>query len=555
MIGTLHRYILRELLKTFALTAVGLTLMFGMGGGLYNLIKIDQISAGDVARLLLWFIPLMASFMLPIAALLSCALVYGRLAADNELDACKASGINILRLLASAVGLAVVVSVIAFYLSNFTVPHLFQRINEIAQRDLQDLLVAKLRDQGHLPFKNYIIYADDARKLEPAEAAKYLGEDNARKQVVLIEKAAFVEYREEDPLRTGTAEAILLVFDKTKEPMGVSAQMLQVRLFDHQRQQFTSVNDQPLAMPQLPVFSTGGRMRMRLFDLAELFYFKDHPIEAPSVQDKLGRFRQELAGLELARQVRDSMLRQKVAVLKNAAGQECRIRARQVLLDDQGQYPRLEMRDPSIEQVDAAGRVRDYQAPEGTISFKAGQDGLTVSYSLRKNQRKNVTLRDSVEKTPRRVELVSPYEPPSITIPFDWIRMANTYTDAQIIETPMDLPLPEPLRNAADNLSVMVRDLERKITAAVHSRLTMSSSTLVLVLLAAALGIVLRGGHALTAFGVAFVPTLIVVMVIIAGRQLAETSTTSIVGLATMWGIIALMVVVDAAVIFGAIRR
>ncbi len=165
--GILHRYVLRELLKTFALTATGLTLMFGMGGGLLNLIRIDQISAGDVARLLLYFIPLVAAFMLPVAAMLSCALVYGRLAADNELDACKASGINILRLLASAVGLSVAVSAAAFYLSNFTVPHLFQRINEVAQGDIQDLLVAKLRDQGHLPFsKNYMIYADDAQEAD-----------------------------------------------------------------------------------------------------------------------------------------------------------------------------------------------------------------------------------------------------------------------------------------------------------------------------------------------------------------------------------------------------
>jgi lipopolysaccharide export LptBFGC system permease protein LptF len=550
MIGILHRYILRELLKAFALTATGLTLIFGMGGGLVNLVKIDQIGAGDVARLLLYFIPVVAAFMLPVAAMLSCALVYGRLAADNELDACKASGINILRLLASAVGLAVVVSVIAMYLSNFTMPHLFQRINEIAQRDLQDILVAKLRDQGHLPFKNYVIYADDARKLDAGEAARYLDENNPRKQVVLIEKAAFVEFREADPLRTGTAETILLVFDQTHSPMSVSAQMLQVRLFDHQRQQFTSLEDQPLALPQIPMFSTGGRMRMKFFDLTELFYFKDHPIETPTVQEKLRRFRQELTGLSLARQVLDSMVRQKVAVLKNAAGQECRILAKKVLLDDQGRTPRLELLNPTIEQVDGTGRSRHYWAAEGTIRFQTGSEGLAVSFVLRKN----VRLQDLTEKTPK-VHQISPYEPPSITIPFEWIRAGESYTDVQIIERPLELPLPDPLQNAAKDLGTLVRDLERRITAAVHSRLTMSSSTLILVLLAAALGIVLRGGHALTAFGVAFVPTLIVVLVITAGRQLAETNTTSIVGLATMWGIIALMVVVDAAIIFGAIRK
>jgi lipopolysaccharide export LptBFGC system permease protein LptF len=551
MIGILHRYILRELLKTFALTATGLTLMFGMGGGLLNLVRVDQISAGDVARLLLWFIPLVASFMLPIAAMLSCALVYGRLAADNELDACKASGINILRLLASAVGLAVLVSVIAFYLSNFTVPHLFQRINEIAQGDIQDLLVAKLRDQGHLPFsKNYIIYADDARKLDTDEAARYLGESNPKKRVVLIEKAAFVEFREEDPLRTGTAEAILLIFDKTKNSMSVSARMLRVRVFDHQRQQFTTWEDQPLTREQIPAFAAGGRMKLKFFDLAELFYFQDHPIETPVIQDKLKRFRQETTGLALAGQVLDSMVRQKVAVLTNPSGQEFRIRATKALLDDQGRRPRLELREPTIEQVEDAQHSRFYKADEGSISFQTGSDGVTVGFVLRKN----VTLKDLVE-TPKPVRQMSPYELPSITIPFESIRTNVSYSDEQILESSQELPLPDSLRSARKGLSGMVRDMGRQITAAVHARLTMSSSTLVLVLLAAALGIVLRGGHALTAFGVAFVPTVIVVLVITTGRQLAETGNTSIVGLATMWGIIAVMAVVDAAIVFGGIRR
>ncbi len=549
--GILHRYVLRELLKTFALTATGLTLIFGMGGGLLNLIRIDQVSAADVARLLLYFVPVVAAFMLPVAAMLSCALVYGRLAADNELDACKASGINILRLLGSAVGLAVVVSAIALYLSNFTMPHLFQRINEVAQGDIQDLLVAKLRDQGHLPFnKNYTIYADDARKLTPDEAAPYIGGRDPRKQVVLIDKAAFVQYREDDPLQTGTAEAILLILDKSKSPVSITARMLKVRVYDHQRGRLMGAENPMLGLPQIPAIPTGGRMKLKFLDLSELFYFQDHPVEAPALQDKLARFRRETTGLALATQVLDSMTRRRQAVLKNPAGQEYRIRARRVRLDDQGRRPRLEMQEPVLEQIDEARHTRLYKAGKGEILFQTGGDNLTVGFVLRDN----VLLQDPQE-SPRWAQQVSPYEAPALLLPAESIPATASYSDEQILDTSVALPMPEPLQKARKDLAGKMHELGREITAAIHARLTMSASTLVLVLLAAALGIVLRGGHALTAFGVAFIPTVIVVLVITTGRQLAEQEATSLVGLATMWGIIAAMAIVDAVIVLAGIRR
>jgi lipopolysaccharide export LptBFGC system permease protein LptF len=552
MIGILQRYVLRELLKTFALTATGLTLMFGMGGGLIDLIHIENISAGDVARLLLWFIPLVASFMLPIAALLSCALVYGRLAADNELDACKASGINILRLLGSAIGLAIVVGAISFYLSNYKVPHLFLRINEIAQGSIQDFVVAKFKDQGHsqMPFnKNFMIYADDARKLTAAESEKLLGERDPKKQIVLIERAAFVEFREEDPLRTGTAEAILITFDKNHDPMSVSAQMLKARIFDHQKLQFTEMENPMVELPQIPTGPMGGRMKMKLFDLSALLRFQANPVEAPTIQDKFKRFRQELTGLSLASQIVTSMTHDKVAVLKNPT-QEYRVRAKRIKLNDTGARPKLDLDEPVIEQIDADKHMRVYRAARGEILLRTEMQTVTTTFVLRDN----VTLQDTRE-TPKPVHQPSPYEPPSLVLPIETVRNNVTYTDAQILDLATPLPVPEPLKKARVDIVGLIRDLGRQLTAAIHSRLTMSASTVVLVLLAAALGILLRGGHALTAFGVAFVPTVIVVLVITTGRSLAENNATAILGLSTMWGIIALMAVVDAVLIFGCIRR
>ncbi len=326
--------------------------------------------------------------------------------------------------------------------------------------------------------------------------------------------------------------------------------MLKVRLYDHQKGRLVGAGNQPLGLPQIPPLQTGGRLKLKFLDLAELYYFQDHPSETPSLQDKIARFRRETTGLALATEVLDSMTRRKQAVLKNPAGQECRIEARRARLDDQGRRPRLDLQEPVVEQKDESGRWRYYKANRGEILFQTGTDSLTVGFVLRDK----VTLEDP-QDSPRPAQQVSPYEPPAMILPFDSIQTSVTYSDRQILDTSVALPMPEPLQKAREDLSGRVRDMAREITAAIHARLAMSASTLVLVLLAAALGIVLRGGHALTAFGVAFLPTVVVVLVITTGRQLAERDVVPMVGLATMWGIIALMAVVDAAIVLRGIRR
>ena len=106
MVGILQRYIARELLKTFGLATIALTLTFSLCGGVMNMIQAELLTAVQIARMMAFVLPIATTLTLPVAALYACANVYGRLVADNEFDACKASGINIHRLLAPAMALS-----------------------------------------------------------------------------------------------------------------------------------------------------------------------------------------------------------------------------------------------------------------------------------------------------------------------------------------------------------------------------------------------------------------------------------------------------------------
>jgi len=105
----LHRYILKEMLKTLALGLASVTgvVAFGM-----VLRALEHYGLGPFTSALYMVLsmPKAAYFALPLAAVLAGTLVYGRLAAQNEVMACRASGIPIWSLFWPTIVLAVVTS-------------------------------------------------------------------------------------------------------------------------------------------------------------------------------------------------------------------------------------------------------------------------------------------------------------------------------------------------------------------------------------------------------------------------------------------------------------
>ncbi|MCH7651648.1 MAG: hypothetical protein IIA63_10885 [Nitrospinae bacterium] len=69
------------------------------------------------------------------------------------------------------------------------------------------------------------------------------------------------------------------------------------------------------------------------------------------------------------------------------------------------------------------------------------------------------------------------------------------------------------------------------------------------------MGIILRDANVLTAFGISFVPSLLVVVTIIMGRQLAQNEGTATPGLLLIWFGIAAVGLVDAWTLTRILRR
>ena len=163
MILMLHRYIFRELFRVFALATVALTLMLSVGL-LVPIIQDYGVSPGQIIHLLGYFLPITLTFVLPISALFASSLIYGRFAADRELDACRASGVSMWTLVYPGLTLAVLVAVANLVLSFYVAPAFVHRSEKTVKANAEQILFRNVQKKGFftIPDSQYRIYADRA---------------------------------------------------------------------------------------------------------------------------------------------------------------------------------------------------------------------------------------------------------------------------------------------------------------------------------------------------------------------------------------------------------
>ena len=139
----LHRYILKEMLKALAL---GLAAISGVVCFALVLVALQQKGLGPTASLMYMglSIPGALYIALPLAAVLAASLIYGRLAADNEVMACRASGIPPSSLFWPTILLAIVAAGLVLALAAWPLPESRYAAKRLARADLEHLFFSQL---------------------------------------------------------------------------------------------------------------------------------------------------------------------------------------------------------------------------------------------------------------------------------------------------------------------------------------------------------------------------------------------------------------------------
>ena len=144
------------------LAVVGLTLILSLGS-ILRPVQEYGVGPRQAVHLMGYILPITLTFVLPIAALFAGALVYGRFASDNELDACKASGISLLTLVYPGLALAIMVTIANLILSFHVVPIFVHLAEKSLKADAKQILFRNIQRRGYYKLpqdQRYLIYAD-----------------------------------------------------------------------------------------------------------------------------------------------------------------------------------------------------------------------------------------------------------------------------------------------------------------------------------------------------------------------------------------------------------
>ncbi|MFH0983529.1 MAG: LptF/LptG family permease [Planctomycetota bacterium] len=540
MLWILQFYIFREMGKTFLLTAIGLMVVLGLGGGIMNMIELEQVTAWQMLKLMGFVLPVSLALTLPIAALYSAATTYGRLSADNEFVACRSGGINILTLFAPTLVISLFSAAITFAFINFIIPKLIKNLSVLVQSDLEQIVVQGLKTPGGFPLVR------DRYRLFAANAKVEARPDDPSAKCVRLDGVTFVETDGDDWVRSGSAHSVVLSFDTARDEPTVTADMYGVSLIDHHRHQSAELKDHQRLGPH-PVprrFSP----KVKWLDLNELAHYRAQPDRWFGVWEQLERLRASACGARLYGRVIDDIMNHGRAVLGDQTV-SFDLRADQIRQDPNDGRVQLEGHVQIHERSDKGQRT--VMGDRAAVVAELGREPADSRAYLEVFD--NVTITDPANpaKTVKRQHV----KLDAFSLDPAMIAEVSGMGAEQLLADP-ELFAPGTEAAKRRDRTVGLRDqLLRDIDGVMYSRFAFSVSVFVLVILAAALGIIFRGAHVLTAFGVAFVPTLFVIVTIVAGRQMAEKPGTAILGLAVLWAGIVAVGGLDTLVLFRVLRR
>jgi len=119
------------------------------------------LGPADSVQLVLYFVPAMLVFAMPISALLTTTLVYGRLSADNELTACRASGISMSSLLWPALAVGLLIGCANFVLFDRVIPWAKESAARVGTDHIERIFFNRMQTKKSFEYKaaGFYIYA------------------------------------------------------------------------------------------------------------------------------------------------------------------------------------------------------------------------------------------------------------------------------------------------------------------------------------------------------------------------------------------------------------
>jgi lipopolysaccharide export system permease protein len=169
--GILDRYILGQLVRTFALALVTITVIFSLFVVMAEATR-QGLAPQEVLALLPYLVPGSLPYTVPVSLLFAVSVVYGRLAADNEVIAIKSAGLSAGRVLNPGLFLGVALSIALFAMSSEVIPRANNAFRAILFGSVEDSFFRYLKKERELnkpkvPFYIQVREIQDRTLIEP----------------------------------------------------------------------------------------------------------------------------------------------------------------------------------------------------------------------------------------------------------------------------------------------------------------------------------------------------------------------------------------------------
>jgi lipopolysaccharide export system permease protein len=529
MLFTLHRYVFRELLRVFILAAVALTLILSLGSVLQ---PIEQYGVGprQVVYLMGYFLPITLTFVLPMAALFAGALVYGRLASDNELDACKASGISLPAMTYPGLALAIIVTIANLILSFYVMPVFVHRAEKSFKADAKRILFRNIQRRRYYelpPDGRYLIYADQADLQNDTLLGVVVTEmkDNQINKIIVAELAKVI-FKPHD-----TYSEVQIIAYKSNQ-MGAEGEG-GAELGSITREVGSLLGDEIN-------FKKIDEMRRIQADPMQFY-----PI-AQVAREMYAQLVIELLAENIKSKTQDTSPKTLVRAAESGGGslepgyellgepnsvrftaRQCNLLGGEVELSDDVKVVEYDAKSRKLLRSLTCAKASlhlegDKLSPTLTMDISSARDAgsgrLTMRYIIR-----GLTLPPAVQDQASQFKTRDgSLKPRELVSGLSAIQGLQPSTELQRLR---------------DSLRWQILTTFVEIKAEIHSRLVFGLGCIPMILIGIGLGIIKKGGHLLSAFGASCVPAAVLVVCIMSGKQLTQNlNAQTVSGIGLMWG-------------------
>lgn len=530
---TIYRYILRELLRILLLATGVLVVVVGFAAAIKPMSD-GLLSATGLVKFVFYSMPTVLGLVLPFAAAFAGTIVFVRMTADNEVLACRASGMSYFSLLLPVVAVGAVLTIGIFYSSHFVVPKFYLLAQQQIEKDLIGAIVKQVQRHQTIKFGSLIIYADAA---DDSQKPIWPADEEQPERMLLLDGVAVgrLDKVDERIASEGTAEraeVFIFRFPDSNQTY-VRMWLRNVVYYEESAQNLVAV--ERMEVPQFPL-PNPFKDKLSFLGWNDLQRLSKHPENFDSVREKKDTLVKAMAT--------EQALRSLERALEASSTTPMRLRASGVNEHFEFRAPKVERSDQKLVLTAEGGRPVRVDTFAGALPwrrYESRRATLGVGFDEGSVEpRVSIDLEDALVFDARTTLRGTDQE--HLTLPRGWWPKPIYAPLAQADSGVLLEQAGTTYASAPDVVAkagVLAREklkLGRRIVAKVHERAATAASCVLVLALGALISMHLRGGMTLVVYFWSFLLATLSVIIAHGGENvMGDPSSPILVGKSILW--------------------